>query len=258
MHNSYESLEKKCKKYFFKQKMKIVSPLIALFIIVISIGFMLTKQEDKTTVIPTPIPAEKPVIVKKTKVKDEVKPIVEEKEIVKGLMIKQQKKTVKDVAYSMKIDNSYVDLSKIKTPTKKIKPKNKTKKTTKKVLKKEVKQPKPQKTLEREPKVIKMSVKSLSTTEDMEAIYKKEKKYSLALKIGQKYYEQHKYSKSLFWSKEANLLDHKAEGAWILYAKSEYAKGHKKRAIKILNLYRGNTKSQEADSLVMEWMERMK
>ena len=78
------------------------------------------------------------------------------------------------------------------------------------------------------------------------------------MKSEYKYYEKHKYSKSLFWSKEANLLDHKAEGAWILYAKSEYAKGNKKRAIKILNLYRGNTKSSEADSLVMKWMEKDK
>jgi predicted small secreted protein len=223
----------------------------------------------------------------KDKIEKEVKPIVnphvvasdfkKDVEQNKTLIIREPKKVVKDVTYFMQVDDSYIPLEeKVVSARKKHYLKKQKKLSKVEKLPKAEKQPVLQPSnnplyedisthkkstkerYEEKKKILNMSVKSMVSVEDMEKMYKKEKKYALALKIGQKYYDQHKYSKALFWSKEANLLDHKAEGAWILYAKSEYAKGNKKRAIKILNLYRGNTNSPEADSLVMKWMERSK
>jgi len=265
MHNSFENLQRKCKSYTLKQRLKVVIPSLVVLVIVILSGYVfMQKEEHKVVKLSLPI---KKQTVEKLKTDTNItnttvfalKPKGSDKK--KNITVKESQKILKDVTYFMKVDDSYVASEETAAPTKK-----------KKIFKKQKKKIEPKKVIEKkdeitkkddikkvdEKKVLNMSVKNISSVEDMESMYKKEKKYALALKIGQKYYEQHKYSKSLFWSKEANLLNHKAEGAWILYAKSEYAKGNKKRAIKILNLYRGNTNSQEADSLVMKWMESSK
>ena len=76
---------------------------------------------------------------------------------------------------------------------------------------------------------------------------------TLALKIAQRYYNEKKYSKALLWTKKANILDRRAEGAWILYAKSEYKKGNQDRAIEILRLYLANASSKDGESLLIAW-----
>ena len=84
-------------------------------------------------------------------------------------------------------------------------------------------------------------------------VYKENPKYHLALKISQKYYNSKKYAKATYWAKKANLLNHKDDKAWILFAKSEYASGHSKKAIKILNMYLAHANSSDGEALLLSW-----
>jgi len=229
MHNSFENLQKRCKRYKLKKRVIIITPIIAIVAMVV-----LYSSID-----------EKPKVVKK-----EIHKI--KKVVTKPVSVK------KDVEYSLKVDTTYVPKNKAVTiyedyvePVKKPKP-------VKKVRSKE---PKNKNITDyyvdkRYEKPLSISVTKLNSIEQMITLYNKEKNYDLALKIAQNYYNSQKYTKALTWAKKANILDRKDDGAWILYAKSEYAKGNHKRAIKILNLYLTNANSNKASMLLSTWKEQ--
>lgn len=191
----------------------------------------------------------KKVVVKES-IKSEIKVIpkkkVEEKIILKkDIKIDSITPIIKDVQYKLHINNFYV-------PNKKVKEKNKSVK--KELVKKEVKKVILEKTkIEVQKEPLLTMKKSSDSLVKMVKRYRKDKNYLLALKIAQSYYDSNQYSKSLLWAKKANILNKKDDKAWLLYAKSEYARGKTNRAIKILQLYLANAKSKVAESLLITW-----
>jgi hypothetical protein len=259
MHSDFLTLQKRCRRYRIKKVVKFLIPIFLLLFVVVGYYFLTPIVPKSEVISPTNSMKEKKITVPKKVV---VKAVIEKKEVLqkrvvspKKEIVKQEKVVVpqkfKDVAYVMQINENRVL---------EIKQKTKVKKKEKVIHKERVihKIIKPVKaefvSKHKKSTDFEVSVKKYDNLKQMEEMYKKEKKYSLALKIGEQYFKKKKYSKSLMWSKEANILDHKAEGAWLLYAKSEYAKGNKKRAIKLLSLYLGNTQSLEVESLLSLWM----
>lgn len=247
MYNNFETLEKKCKSYYFKQNLKIVTPLV-LFVVVFVAGFGMFLQKNEKDIKQQVIVQKqevKVVTVKKKEKKDDiVKQKIVKKENKKEKVLKVVKQKVlevkpiyKDVSYSIEVDESYVPQVK----------RVEHKKVIKKVEKPKVEKPKF--------KPLKMSVKKVTDIEEMIGLYNKEKNYNLAIKISKAYFKKKKYTKSMLWAKKANILNRKDEKAWILYAKSEYARGNSKRAIEILKLYLANTSSSNARTLLLNWSE---
>jgi len=252
MNNDFLTLEKKCKRYRMKKLLKFLLPIFIFILLGFSSYVYYLFKEEITSVSPQPsikkkafTPIKKIVPEKKVLIQKKVEP----KKSLQKAEVKPIKK-FKDVAYTMQIDKSSLLHIKEKPKVKKSKLKQK-----KEIKKSEVKKSEVKNTKSASFEVL---VKKYDNLKQMENMYKKEKKYSLALKIGEEYFKKKKYSKALKWSKEANILNHKAEGAWLLYAKSEYAKGNTKRAIKLLKLYLGNAQSLEVESLLSEWLRKQR
>ena len=263
MRNEFEILEKKCKSYHLKKRIKIVG-IITLFSItsIIALFYSFPNKEPKSSLpIKTVV---KPKIQKKEKITvvpqekrdkeiKKIKKVVQKKETPIKQVEKKHPQIRKDMSYSIAIDNSYHIQAKQK-PLQIQKKKNETKKEPiiqEKRKKREIT------TLDSQPlkkqNSFKIGLEKLDTVKKMENKYKKEQNYKLALQIAQTYYDKKKYSKALIWTKKANILNKKAEGAWILFAKTEYAKGHRKRAIQILKLYLANASSTKGDELLLSW-----
>lgn len=103
------------------------------------------------------------------------------------------------------------------------------------------------------PSRVVMSTKKVSGAQELIALHEREPRYETALKIALHYFEQQEYLLASSWAKRANILDKESEGAWIIYAKSEYARGNQERAKEILQLYLSNKSSNEAQTLLMTW-----
>lgn len=124
-------------------------------------------------------------------------------------------------------------------------PQPKKEKKKKKSTTKPVAPPPPQE----EPKKVIIS----SQTQDIAALkrrYLSSPSLELALLIAKNYYDQGRYDQALKWSMKANELDRRNEQSWILFAKSAYKKGDKKRAIEALSLYVKKTGSKKAKELL--------
>lgn len=223
MHDNFENLQKRCKRYRFKKRVKSTLPALGIFVAVV-IYMSLNKENS---------------LVKDISYKSTQNIKTDE---IKKVKTKNKKQKIEDIPYALQIDKKY-------------RQKQQTNYVAKPTYKEEVVPKKLQRVYIKrdEPKALAISVKNIGSVKDMIAYYNKENKYSLALKIAQTYYDAKNYSESLLWSKKANLLNRDADGAWILYAKSEYAVGHHKRAIKILNLYTTNADSDEAKALLLNW-----
>jgi len=263
MRNDFETLQKKCKSYHLKKLLKIILPIFSLSILFVVLYLTFSdekvREETKVKKVISKVQDIKKtkVIVKKETIK--VEPIVVKKEISKKRVDETPKKVLKeikkskreDVKYALEVDQSYV----IKKREKQKIVKEKKNKVIKEEIitdeKREKKLPKVEKEIKKPS--FRVDFSKLDTIKKMELKYEKEPKYKIALKIAQTYYDKQNYTKSLLWSKKANILNKKADGAWILYAKSEYARGKKKRAIKILRLYLANASSSEGDRLLLSW-----
>ncbi len=101
------------------------------------------------------------------------------------------------------------------------------------------------------PKLLK--VKEVTDIDALVRQYEKYPRYATALKIARLWYERKAYEKASLWARKANALDRDDERAWILYAKSEYARGRRERAVRILRLYLDYRESPRARSLLLNW-----
>ncbi len=261
MHNDFESLLKRCKAYKRKKMLQKIG-VLALLLIAIGAGFwfydfggflkplnpkstspsLTLHVKEKSSVIPVKKIEKKMLPKKETLIKKEI-PIKKENLAPKPIR--------KDVSYEITIDESYLlkraekkspkeTKKQIKVPAKKIIiPREK---TSSKVKKKK-----------NTNSTFTMSTKKLVSTKELLLQYKKEPQYDLALKISQTYFDEKKFSKSSLWAKKANMLNRESDIAWIMYAKSEYARGNKDQAKEILQLYLGNRNSKKAEMLLMTW-----
>jgi len=261
MHDSFESLLKRCKAYRRKKMLKRVSIVLSILIFLFAALFWLYEFSDiLSSNEPMQIrklkePREKIVEQKPTITKEVIIQKVAPVEVIKEEVLIEKKVSEKpirkDVSYNLDVDESYLfehvkkelkgePKKVLKTPAKKIiiPIKKKTLQTPKQ---------KPSK------KNLSISTKKLIGVEDLYKQYKKNPHYDLALKISQAYYDEKKFSKASLWAKKANMLDKESDSAWIMYAKSEYARGNQDQAKEILQLYLGNKNSKDAEMLLMTW-----
>ena len=253
MHNDFETLQKKCKSYHLKQKIKIAFPILILLLLITIFTYIflfdnenivnkeITKTKEIEQIIIKEIP--KKIILKKPIIAEKVKEI----KIIKPTKIIEQKNIIKDVEYKLNINSNYMPNKKTPTTKRKI------------IVEKKIKTIEPLDIPEKTPSIDKktknfsISVKELKSTKDLITQFNKDNNYDIALKIAQRYYDSKKYSLAILWTKKANVLNRKADSAWILYAKSEYARGNNTRAIDILNLYLANANSKAGEALLITW-----
>ncbi len=105
---------------------------------------------------------------------------------------------------------------------------------------------------EAEPK-IRLEVREVTGIDALLEQYANSPRYSVALKIARKYYDEGDFEKASLWARKANVLDRDDERAWIIYAQSEYALGREERAKRILILFLDYKDSAKARSLLMTW-----
>ena len=253
MHNNFEVLEAKCRRYHLKKILKIVVPIVAIIGVVMVVLFL--------------FPSEKKAPLKTKKIELKSKSlVVDDADIFESIAEKKQKTKIEKKNIQAKEELDIFQKSQPKRADIKydLNPyqyeishyKKDTNVNTHKASHKErkiVKKPKPKK-LEEKKSSFSMVLKNLNTTDKMIKAYSNEKSYPIALKIAKLFYEQKRYKESSQWSKRANDIDSRAEEAWLIYAKSEYGLGHIKRAKGILKVYVNNTNSQKANSLLMSWI----
>jgi hypothetical protein len=270
MHNNFETLQKKCQRYRFKKFIKrVLLPIFTLLLIVAG-GYLYLDSEHQPTPLKSPTP--KAAAVDMTKKEIQAAPNVEKKEApvtVSPINAPVQKEDVqttqhnsavtrKDITYDLHVDTHYIPKHKISKVKKEPKKKAVIKKEPKKQTVSPTPPPKEISVITEPPapsKPLAMSTKKFHSTKEMIQRFDNEQKYDLALKISQEFYDQEDFQKASLWAKKANILEREADGAWILYAKSEYARGNKKRAIEILRLYLANANSSEGESLLLNWLQ---
>ncbi|MEA1918878.1 MAG: hypothetical protein U9N52_03475 [Campylobacterota bacterium] len=263
MHDNFDSLLKRCKAYQRKKLLQRVGIVSILLLLILALAWVfesdvfISEQESRVTIKPIVTPVVKTALIKKEAAvvveKVTLAPVVAKSEPV---VIEEVKKELvktpirKDVAYEVNIDESYLsNYAKKERDIVSVAPKK-----TVKIEKEELQKPKPAR-LKAPQSPLHVSTKKLVSIEDLSKQYEKEPQYPLALKISQVYYDQKKYSKASAWAKKANMLDKELDSAWIMYAKSEYARGKRDRAKDILRLYLGNKSSKDAEVLLMMWNE---
>lgn len=266
MHDNFESLLKRCKAY---QRKRLMIRLGGLSLIVLMLVGSLWLYQYSTVfdeASPSIVKIEKKALpVTPPSKPDNQKPqvqavaadkVVPKQEQAQSTSIKETHAvTRKDVTYELSVDESYLAAMSQKevqkTPQVKIKPKPKELKKVKR-LKAPVKQALhvSEKTSQQ---TLSVSTKKLISIDDLRRQYEKEPQYDLALKISQAYYDEKKFSKASTWAKKANMIDRERDEAWMMYAKSEYARGNKARAKDILSLYLANKPSKDIEMLLMTW-----
>jgi len=253
MHDNFESLLRRCKAYHRKKMLKRTG---LIFILLSLIGVFFWLYEFSGLI--NPLHVEEKIIIEVAKT-IEKKPIIAPLEPIKEkVTIKTEiisKPIRKDVSYDIDVDESYLFEQVNKEPKKVVKkePKKISKVPIKQILvpiKKQAQKTVKVKSLN---KSLNISTKKLVGVKDLYKQYEKDPEYDLALKISQAYYVDKKFSKSSLWAKKANMLNKESDSAWIMYAKSEYARGNKDQAKEILQLYLGNKNSKDAEMLLMTW-----
>lgn len=222
MRDSFESLLTRCQRHQRKKTMAIVrTTVLGLSSISALVWlFLFSDILDEQSSVSQKVKESPPKVVEK---------------VVSQKVVSKTEPLRKDIQYDVVVDESYLNTYTKKSPV---------------VIKKE------KKVLAQKPtkkKTVLVSTKKIRTAKEMLKQYEREPNYDLALKISQYYFENQKYSKASLWAKKANILDKSSDKAWIMYAKSEYARGNKDRAKDILNLYLGNKNSKDAELLLMTW-----
>ncbi len=245
MHDNFESLKARCRRYHNRRRtaiaLKSVSALALVVVVIWAVLFSGIMDPQSTAVAHNDIPAPKVEVATE-----------QESVAVVSAPPKSPQKPHQDVAYNVLVDENYLVAYSKKTaettPQKKA-----TDVATKPVQKFTTKSlhvaHKPSQN------EVQINTRKMDSIKAMQEQYDKEPNYELALKIAQMYYDKGNYTKASLWSKKANMMDKMSDKAWIMYAKSEYARGHQDRAKEILQLYLANKNSEDAEVLLMTWRE---
>jgi len=260
MSSRITNLHVECKKYHFKKYMKVVLTLIAIIILPLG-AFFLNEYLNSDKVISKLDRS----LVKKEEPKELVKEVeVNQTVAVAKVEIKEDKvqepKTSKyAVAVSTdKLEESILNATK-KQKTKKVRPKKITKvlapaKETVIIL-----NPVKEEKVVLKTAPIKDRKKYFEDSDREHKIeswiqkYEDKKTYALAIYISSYYYKRKDFKLSGIWARRANKLDRDKEKAWLLYAKSMYALGNKRKAKGILNIFMQYRESAKAEILLSEW-----
>ncbi len=257
MHNDFETLKRQCRSYRLKRLMRKLTPLLLLlgagFAVVYYYHFTPSNSNTGLTA-GTMATVEKPQLP--LKVTPSQPPVTEynntQKTTVSIVQETPSNRPIhnKDVSYEIHVDADYLPEHPVAAPQK----------ATATPPRPTAPQPEPvvqtaatSQSQEKPRQPLSMSVKQIDSIETMQQLYENEPSYAQALSIARHYYHIQRYSQAALWAKKANILERKRDGAWILYAKAEYAKGNRHRAIEILKLYLANARSDEGNSLLRSW-----
>ena len=247
MHEHFESLEKRCKKYHQKQMLR-QGGIFVLGVIALGAAllWMVTPDEAPSSSLAHASVTSIPALAQATSAS--VKALTQQHASLVLAPTAQASSTPlrKDVAYEPHVDESYLTRHEAQEAPSKSVP---AKVEPKRVLGESVPESLPLNG------GVKMNTKKMDTLKSMLTRYKREPQYKLALKIARFHYESAAYAKASLWAKKANMIDKESDEAWIMYAKSEYARGNKTRAKEILRLYLANKSSRSAEMLLMTWRE---
>jgi hypothetical protein len=260
MHDTFESLQKRCKSYHQKRILKSIG-FSALGAMVLGGTLWLVLASSSA---PEPSSSLHVVVAPKApEAADDVHTPKQSKphatsSSVAPMTMASSSAMRKDVAYELKVDEDYLSNYRAKKTPQALVSDTLTPKTV--PLKPAAVTPKTDKTPlhvnnDESAKTVRMNTKRMDTLDSMLTQYTREPKYDLALKIAQFQYDIGDYPKASLWAKKANMIDKESDAAWIMYAKSEYARGNKRRAKEILQLYLANKRSQAAEVLLMTWRE---
>ena len=100
---------------------------------------------------------------------------------------------------------------------------------------------------------VKLRVQKVENLDTLKARFERYPSYETALRIAKILYERKKYAEAAAWARKANALNRDEEGAWILFAKAEYAMGEKEKAKRILRIFLDYKSSKRAQALLGEW-----
>ncbi|SMC09630.1 tetratricopeptide repeat protein [Nitratiruptor tergarcus] len=220
MHE-YERLEQRWKVYNFKKNFKSFFLLSILFLL-IGGAFYILKMKSSSSLKPKNISSNQKTINNVSHNKNFLAPALDfEKRLLnKKVINKSQKKS------NRKQSNNKKKVTDKKATKNKPNIKNRSKKDT-----------------------FKIETQTLSLKE-MIRNFKKRPSAPLALLIAKKYFTKGEYKHALEWSIKSNELDKNLEESWILFAKSAYRIGDKKRAIKALQIIIRKNNSKEAKRLL--------
>ena len=100
---------------------------------------------------------------------------------------------------------------------------------------------------------VKLKVQKVENLDTLKARFERYPSYETALRIAKILYGRKKYAEAAAWARKANALNRDKEGAWILFAKAEYAMGEKEKAKRILRIFLDYKSSKTAQALLGEW-----
>ena len=262
MHNSFESLQQKCRRYRIRRFAIRITPLLVLVLLVGAGGYFYS-HTTATLALPSPhMPHPKRLqTVATVPEENATTPQQAPMSLPDAADVNKTSQTVavppsriaKDINYILHVDADYVPPLTPEIPQKQLlvpshpvaTPHVRTQSTPTTIT---------PPVINKTAQSLTMSFKQIDSVEQMQQLYRKEPSYDKALKIAQFYYHVKQYSNASKWAKNANILERERDGAWILYAKAEYAKGSRHRAIEILKLYLANAHSNEGDALLRSWV----
>ena len=258
MHNDFETLQRQCRSYRLKRLMRRLIPLlliIAVALVALYYYMSIPCNSDishEPLTLPSVEKADQPLPLVVQHVA-----VIEDNNSAKKLHtsiptepMSHKALPTKDVNYEIHVDEDYIPPQRAALPKKAPPPPPPTDTSKKVPIAPVVVVPKP---ALKQHQPLSMSVKQIDSIETMQQLYENEPSYAQALNIARHYYQTQRYSQAALWAKKANILERKRDGAWILYAKAEYAKGNKNRAIEILRLYLANAHSDEGNTLLRSW-----
>ena len=262
MHNSFETLQKRCRHYRLRRFFYRIIPLLVLVSLLLFGAYLYRNSLTKTaepSQLKTPsftVTDNRSISIPKERTKDQHTLEDNRTSLAPAIPNVPPVTTAKDVSYNLHVDADYIPSSVPSAPLSQKKPSTRPSPPAAVTHTLSERASTPTTTSQSAPKrdkAVSMSFKQIDSIVQMKQLYQKEPSYLQALNIAQAYYQTQQYSKSAQWAKKANILARKRDGAWILYAKAEYAKGKQKRAIEILKLYLANARSSEGDALLRTW-----
>lgn len=264
MYNDFQTLQSKCRVYYVKKTLKTGLYILVLFSAIVAAYYIyyIMIQNKKAAAQEQKVAVQKIVAPETQELKEKDKKLEAQKQqepkvqaaavekITKKELQKEKAITKKDVAYDLKLYTYELPKKVKESPRKEIAQVTQRDKEKQSMQRsnRNVKQ-------ENEEKNFFITTKEMSSLESMLRAFENNRKYSLALKIAEHYYERKDFVNSLAWSKQANKLNLKDDQAWILYAKSEYAQGNKQKAIDSLKIYLRGANSKEA-FLLLNYLEK--
>ena len=269
MISNFELLQQRCKKLKLKERLRYLAAILVLGGAAAFLLFPIDKQAQVSTpqliIAQSPTPKSVQKIPPVTVIQTAVKPESPQEAATEPL----EKSEEKERSYTLQVDSSYLQQLE--------RPKAKTAEPVGVPPQKRVQTPPAAEVQTLQPSIVTPPIQAEAVTVETPVAAKPAQKpaihmeltsntlenildeyndkptYQRALNIADIYYDKKDYDQCAVWAKKANLIQKDDAAAWIMFARAEYAKGKKDKAVRILELFLNNKNSVEAESMLMTW-----